>query len=233
MTEIRTSQEIGEIAKALAAAQAELENVAKDAANPHFKSRYATLAGVLSEVRPKLAKHGVSLFQAPINGEGSNIGVMTRLMHSSGQWLESAIFVQPTKFDAQGVGSVLTYLRRYSAMAAAGVGPEDDDAEAAVGRPAPRAAPQPRPTGVNGSHLPANPEEPPAVNAERERIRKLIATVKQHIDTAPNVDVLDTVMDDDRKAVAQIEAAGPAGVEAANTLRARYNQRVAQLRGGQ
>ena len=135
MTEIRTSDQVAELAGALAKAQAEMENVAKDRENPHFRSRYATLGGVLDEVRPKLAKHGIALIQMPVNGEGANIGVVTRLIHSSGQWIESAVYVSPAKYDAQGVGSVLTYLRRYSAMAMGGVGPEDDDGNAAIARP--------------------------------------------------------------------------------------------------
>src|SRR5215467_10060680 len=123
---IHSSEFIDELAKALAAAQAEIENIGKDAANPHFKSKYASLAAVLDEVRPKFAKHGISIVQMPINGQGNNIGVATRLLHSSGQWIESTIFVQPTRFDAQGAASVVTYLRRNGLMAMSGVGPEDD-----------------------------------------------------------------------------------------------------------
>lgn len=133
---IRTSDNIADFAAALAKAQAELENVGKDATNPAYRSRYATLAGVLSEVRPKLAKHGISILQAPVNGDGTSIGIVTRLMHSSGQWIEGEFYVSPTKADAQGAGSAITYARRYCLMAVAGVGPaDDDDGEAAVGRP--------------------------------------------------------------------------------------------------
>jgi hypothetical protein len=150
---INTSEQINEIAAALAKAQAEMENVAKDRENPHFRSRYATLGGVLAEVRPKLAAQGISIWQSPINGDGPSIGVTTRLLHSSGQWLESTIFVAPLKFDVQGVGSVLTYLRRYSLMAIAGVGPEDDDGEAAaISRPQDRARPEQRGPAARSDH---------------------------------------------------------------------------------
>ena len=135
---IQTSDQIDQIAAALAKAQAKMENVGKDATNPHFRSKYATLAGVLDEVRPKLAAHGISIWQSPVIVGDTNVGVVTRLLHESGQWLESTIHVATAKFDAQGVGSVITYLRRYSLMAVAGVGPEDDDGNAAVAQPAPR-----------------------------------------------------------------------------------------------
>ena len=135
---IQTSEQIDQIAAALAKAQAKMENIGKDATNPHFRSKYATLAGVLDEVRPKLAAHGISIWQSPVIIGDTNVGVVTRLLHESGQWLESTIHVATAKFDAQGVGSVITYLRRYSLMAVAGVGPEDDDGNAAVAQPAPR-----------------------------------------------------------------------------------------------
>lgn len=184
---IRTSDQVNEIYGALAKAQAKLENVARDRENAHFHARYATLGAVLDEVRPKLSEQGIAILQMPVNGEGSNVGIVTRLTHSSGQWIESAIYVQPTKFDAQGVGSVLTYLRKYSLMAVAGVGPDDDDAEAAVGRPQPRpqtnggtrnAAPPGYGNGGtnNKAAMPASIEEtPPTGTAEHPKRREAIA----------------------------------------------------------
>lgn len=241
---IQTSEQINDIAAALAKAQAAMENVAKDRENPHFRSRYATLAGVLDEVRPKLAQQGISIIQAPVNGDGNNIGVATRLLHSSGQWIESAVFVQPTKFDAQGVGSVLTYLRRYSLMAVAGVGPEDDDGNAAVGRPQERvqtsgatrtaAAPPPpaRPAHVNAAALPPNPEENPETTAARQRIKMLIDRLNNSIRTAKNSLQLDAIWDapDTKADLAEIEQAGAAGKEAAHALRSKYMTKGDQLK---
>lgn len=238
---IQTSEQINEIAAALAKAQAKLENVAKDRENPHFRSRYATLAGVLDEVRGKLSEQGISIYQAPVNGEGSNIGVATRLLHSSGQWIESAVFVQPTKFDAQGVGSVLTYLRRYSLMAVAGVGPEDDDANAAVGRPQARpqtvgatrtaaAPPAPeRPALVNGAALPPHPEENPETTAARQRVRMLIDQYDRRIKLAPHKQALELTLDDGRDDLAEIEAAGEKGKAAARALRDKAMARLAEF----
>lgn len=244
MSEIRTSEQINDIAAALAKAQAEMENVAKDRENPHFRSRYATLAGVLDEVRPKLAQQGISIFQAPVNGDGNNIGVATRLLHSSGQWIESAVYVQPTKFDAQGVGSVLTYLRRYSLMAVAGVGPEDDDGNAAVGRPqasekangvtraaAPPPPPQ-RPAHVNGASLPVHPEEDGATTAARQRVRMLIDKLDHQVKGAKNSIALDLIWSavETEDSLSEIEKAGSDGAAAVSALRSKYARRSEQLK---
>ena len=131
---LRTSEQADAIYDALAKAQAEFENVERAGKNPHFNAKYAQLGAVVAEVRPKLTKQGIACIQSPTNGEQGEIGVTTRLAHASGQWIESTLYVSPTKFDAQGVGSVITYLRRYALLAMAGVAPDDDDAEAGVGR---------------------------------------------------------------------------------------------------
>lgn len=125
------SEQINELAASLASAQMELENASKNAANPHFKSKYADLAEVLNTVRPVFAKHGLSVTQFPSYAEGL-VSVRTVLMHKSGQWMSGDASAPATKLDAQGVGSAITYLRRYSLAAVAGVAQEDDDANAAV-----------------------------------------------------------------------------------------------------
>lgn len=138
----RSSPERDKLFEALAEVQLTLENVERDAANPGFKrgneaSKYASLGAVLDLARPALAKAGLSLCQMPTNGEGNNIGVVTVLGHKSGQWLESTLYVAPAQFTAQGAGSVITYLRRYAAMAMVGLAPEDDDGNAASAVSAP------------------------------------------------------------------------------------------------
>src|SRR5690606_37038978 len=109
---------------ALAAAQGEIENASKNAANPHFRSKYADLAEVLNTVRPVFAKHGLSLIQSP-GYDGSVAHVTTVLAHKSGGYLTSTASCVPAKADAQGIGSATTYLRRYSAAAVAGIAQED------------------------------------------------------------------------------------------------------------
>ncbi len=133
--ELETSETFAEFAAALAAAQAVIEGAEKGAVNPAFKSKYATLASVWEACRKALTDNKIAVVQAPYNGEGGDIGVTTMLIHSSGQWMRARLSVKPAKFDAQGAGSVITYLRRYLLSAMVGVAPEDDDGNAAVGRP--------------------------------------------------------------------------------------------------
>ena len=74
---IEHSEQINELAKALAAAQAEIEGASKDKTNPHFKSRYADLASVWEACRKPLSKHGLSVIQGPSGGEGGTIALCT------------------------------------------------------------------------------------------------------------------------------------------------------------
>lgn len=128
------SESIAALAAALAKAQAEIENAHKSSVNPHFKSRYADLAEVINTVRPVFSAHGLSITQMP-SFDGGIAHVETLLMHSSGEWISSTASAPVSKQDAQGVGSAITYLRRYSLAAVAGVAQEDDDANSAVGKP--------------------------------------------------------------------------------------------------
>lgn len=126
---------IGQIAAALAQAQAVMKNPAFDAQNPHFKNRFASLAAVRNAIIPALSKYGICLTQDLKTAEGS-VSCTTILSHESGQQMSFGPYTLPVvKADAQGYGSASTYARRYHMMAVAGVvGDSDDDAEAAVGR---------------------------------------------------------------------------------------------------
>jgi hypothetical protein len=180
----RWSAPANEIFAALAKAQAEIKNAIKDAQNPHFRSRYADLASVKEACWAALTANGIAPVQMPVN-IGQNIGVVTLLGHSSGQWIESTIYVQPTKFDAQGVGSVVTYLRRYALAAMAGVAPDDDDddGEAAVGRPVqniPAAASRGRTAPEARTVAPSAPNgQASADESARERWKEIAAAIPQ------------------------------------------------------
>lgn len=137
------SEQLNELAAALAIAQGEIENASKASQNPHFKSRYADLAEVLNTVRPVFSRHGLSISQFPSFDAGV-VSVETILLHKSGQWMSGTISAPISKLDAQNVGSATTYCRRYSLAAVAGIAQEDDDANAAVGH-APRQQRQPEP----------------------------------------------------------------------------------------
>lgn len=130
---INRSAEIGELAKALATAQGAMENASKDKLNPHFKSKYADLGSVWDAIREPLSKNGLSVVQLPCTDDGGKVQVTTLLMHASGQWIEATYSLRPTKDDPQGVGSAITYMKRY-ALAGIGVAPEDDDGNLASAR---------------------------------------------------------------------------------------------------
>jgi len=123
---------IGELAEALAKAQAEMTNPAFDKMNPHFKNKFASLAAIRNAVVPILSKHGIAITQELCNNDGM-VGCITTLFHKSGQYRESRPFYIPvTKQDAQGYCSASTYARRYSLQSVCGVvGDEDDDGNAA------------------------------------------------------------------------------------------------------
>ena len=131
---MKTSEQVNEIATALASAQGAMKGAVKDAENPHFRSKYADLASVWDACRGPLTSNGISVIQSPrlvSNGEGWLVEVETTLLHKSGQFFSDALQVPVTKADAQGVGSALTYARRYALSAFVGVAPEDDDGNAA------------------------------------------------------------------------------------------------------
>jgi hypothetical protein len=123
------SATIGTLSKALAAAQGEIRNAAKDTQNPFFKSKYADLASVRDAIQAPFAKHGIAYVQF-LEGGPETVKVTTMLMCGE-EWMRSTSEIRPVKADPQGVGSAVTYLRRYGLSAAAGVAPEDDDVAAA------------------------------------------------------------------------------------------------------
>jgi hypothetical protein len=129
---MQKSESISALASALVKAQAELKNPQFDSKNPHFKSDYASLAAVREAVMPVLSKHGLSVSQMPKNDDGK-AGCENLLMHSSGEWVISELLIPTDKLNAHGVGSSITYARRFSLMAIAGVvGDQDDDGNGSV-----------------------------------------------------------------------------------------------------
>jgi hypothetical protein len=132
-----TSESINELAAALAKAQGDISGAKKDSENPHFRSKYADLASVWDAIRAPFAANGLSVTQFPrlAQPEQSDmllIEVETCLMHTSGQFMRDTLRMPVGKPDAHGVGSALTYARRYALSAITGVAPEDDDANGAV-----------------------------------------------------------------------------------------------------
>jgi hypothetical protein len=141
------SETIGKLAMALVKFNCEVETIAKDAKNPHFKNNYATLDNIVEVIRPLLAKQGVIVMQIP-GGDGENVIMKTMLLHESGEFMKSeALIMRPAKNDPQGVGSCITYARRYSlcSMLSLSTGEDDDGNHASQPQRAaqpPQSAPQ-------------------------------------------------------------------------------------------
>lgn len=131
---VEMSEAIVEIATALAKAQGAMGHASKETKNTHFNNRYADLASVIDAAREPLAANGIAYVQFPGALTQAGIPITTTLLHSSGQWMRSTLVMPVVKRDPQGVGSAITYGRRYALMAMLGIAPDDDDGEAAMGR---------------------------------------------------------------------------------------------------
>lgn len=128
-----TSVELSNLAAALVTAQQSIGTVTKDkTANlgQKYSYTYANLAACLEAVREPLTKNGLCLVQGAC-GHGNAITVATRLLHKSGEWIESAITLTAKDASPQSIGSAITYGRRYGLSALVGLAAEDDDGKAA------------------------------------------------------------------------------------------------------
>lgn len=137
------SSEIAKLATALIAVQKKLEHAKKNAENPFFKSHYADLATVIDTSRDLLTANGLAVTQL-VGGGPDVASVTTMLIHSSGEWLRDTVVGRPVKNDPQGVGSLITYLRRYSYQAIVGFSSEEDDDGNAASSPEPTKKPAER-----------------------------------------------------------------------------------------
>jgi hypothetical protein len=134
---MKTSESITKIAPALLAAKKAFKPALKTAENPHFKSKYVDLQSVVDATEDALSLNGLMLLQSPeSSGEDKMVSVTSRLIHISGEWIEGTVTLPSgtqSRYDAQTVGSAITYARRYSYMGILGIAPEDDDGSTASG----------------------------------------------------------------------------------------------------
>lgn len=153
---MQTSEQINELAGALAKAQGKITGALKDSANPFFRSKYADLASCWDAARDHLSANGLAVVQTTLRGEPITIKwdttnektgevnsfsvdtheivIETMLIHSSGQWIRSPLHLVPRDVSPQGIGSCITYGRRYGLAAVVGIAQVDDDGNAASGR---------------------------------------------------------------------------------------------------
>lgn len=130
-----TSQENDKVCAAFVKAQSQFKSVPKTAVNPHFRSKYASLDDILAMAVPVLNANGLSLMQS-VDGET----ISTTVFHESGQWISSGpMKLLIDKQNMQGMGSAITYGRRYSVASTLGIdSDEDDDGNGASNPPAAR-----------------------------------------------------------------------------------------------
>ena len=178
------SQSIGNLAAALAAAQAEMKPAKETANNPAFRSKYADLTSCFEACNAVLPKHKLSISQVMVAAPEGYVSVQTLLLHESGEWLSS---VCTLKADgnrgvnaAQAAGSAITYARRYGLTAIVGLATDDDDGNAAGAPVQPqqrRQAPAPAPR--QAAPAPAPAPQPNQEELDGDRLKALFARLKE------------------------------------------------------
>jgi hypothetical protein len=128
---MKMSETIAELATALAKAQGQIEDATKDGLNPAFRSKYADLAAVRAVIREPLAVNDLAIMQFPRTRQGF-VEVETMLIHKTGEFVSETLEIPVAKFDAHGIGSGITYGRRYGLMSVLCLAAVDDDGNAAV-----------------------------------------------------------------------------------------------------
>jgi len=129
---MKTSESIKQIAEALVLAQKEIRFAVKDSTNPHYKSKYANINSVIDAVKAPLNNNGIALIQSLSPSDDNKLHLTTRLIHSSGEWIEDTAVCPIQKQDPQGLGSAISYIRRYSLSAMCAVYADDDDGQSAA-----------------------------------------------------------------------------------------------------
>lgn len=189
------SNSIGNLAAALAAAQAEMKPAKETANNPAFRSKYADLTSCFEACNAVLPKHKLSISQVMVAAPEGYVSVQTLLLHESGEWLSS---VCTLKADgnrgvnaAQAAGSAITYARRYGLTAIVGLATDDDDGNAAgapvqpqqrkpAQQPAPRqAAPASAAQQQQAAHAATSMPQPKEGELDGDRLKALFARLRE------------------------------------------------------
>lgn len=167
---IRTSEQIDKIAAALAKAQGAMKHPGKNkTANVPLKTggsysyKYSDLADLLDEMREPFAANGLAMVQVPFNELGA-VGIVTRILHESGQWIEGTLYMPVGDNKPQTIGSAITYGRRYSAGPMAGLASEEDDDGGVANAAAPETTTKKR--AARAAEAPPA-GQPPAVQVKR------------------------------------------------------------------
>lgn len=137
---MKKSESITELSKALVKFHSEMGKVSKDAKNPFYKNKYASLSNIIEAVNKPLNDNGLSIVQMPCIE-----GLTTMLVHSSGEWISSTSST-PVKdsTDPQKLGSAITYARRYALGAILSLNIDEDDDGQKASAPVQKQTAQPK-----------------------------------------------------------------------------------------
>lgn len=128
------SAEINEISEALSNFQGALKQPKLNSDNPFFRSKYVDLSGCFKAAQSTLKEFNLAVSQLIVGKD-----LITLLMHSSGQWIQSTTPIPEPKAEVdpktgrpkqnvlQVYGSELTYLKRYTYCAILGIASDVDD----------------------------------------------------------------------------------------------------------
>lgn len=117
------SESIKNLAAALVKFQSSVPAIGRDAANPFFKSKYASLGNIISKITPVLSECGLAISCIP-TGENK---LTCMVMHTSGEYVSGEYTMRPVKDDPQALGSAITYQRRYAIAAILNLNVDEDD----------------------------------------------------------------------------------------------------------
>lgn len=121
------SESIVNLAKAIFKFQSKIGKINKDAVNPFLKNKYASLANILDNINEHLIDSSLIVIQNP-GSNGDHVTLETILMHSeTGEFMSSHFEMMPAKRDPQGIGSCITYMRRYAISSILKLNVDDDD----------------------------------------------------------------------------------------------------------
>lgn len=162
------SQSIAALAAALAKAQGQMKAAAKSSLNPHFKSKYANLAAIWEAAREALSSNGLAVMQR-VSSVPDGVLITTQLVHSSGEWVRDRCVWPVAQKTPQGMGSAITYGKRYALAALVGVAADEDDdgnaASAKNGTVAPKQSEQHGMTEEDSLHAIASAADAKALKA--------------------------------------------------------------------
>lgn len=215
---IRRSESIATFAKALSAVQGKMGLAKKNVENDFTKKKYADLASVISTAKTELAAAGIAYTQSPGQNEKGDLYVDTLLFHTSGEWLEGRIVMHPIKFDAQSIGSLISYCKRYSLQAMLGMAAEDEDDDG-------ERASAPKVWKMEGSTLQQDPTQPLS-DDEKAKITASEAKLAEYLKALDEAKALK-----DLEKLAKTFQTRDMMTSDIATLRERYAEKLALVKG--